>query len=174
MDCSPPSFPALHYMPESAQTHVHWFSDAIQPSILCHPFLLLPSIFPTSGSFLMSQLFASGGQNIGVSASASVLPMNIQGWFPLGLTGCISLQSKGFSRVFCNTTVQKHQCFDLLSRPTLHPYMTAGNDAIVYIISLRSISPLTSLEGEGKGGARGNHSSAGRGKRTKKRKKENK
>ena len=67
--------------------------------------------FPASGSFPMSQFFASGGQSIGVSASASVLPMNIQGWFPLGWTGGISLQSKGLSRVFSNTTVQKHQFF---------------------------------------------------------------
>ena len=67
--------------------------------------------FPASGSFPMSQLFTSGGRSIGVSASASVLPMNIQDWFPLGWTGWISLQSKGLSRVFSNTTVQKHQFF---------------------------------------------------------------
>ena len=67
--------------------------------------------FPASGSFPMSWLFASGGQSIGASASASVLPMNIQGWFPLGWTGWISLQFKGLSRVFSNTTVQKHQFF---------------------------------------------------------------
>ena len=67
--------------------------------------------FPASGSFPMSQFFTSGGQSIGVSASASVLPMNIQEWFPLGLTGWISLQSKGLSRVFSNTIVQKHQFF---------------------------------------------------------------
>ena len=76
--------------------------------ILCHLLLLLPSI-PISGSFPVSQLFASGGQSIG--ASASVLPMNIQDWFPLGWTGWISLQSKGLSRVFSNTPVQKHQFF---------------------------------------------------------------
>ena len=73
--------------------------------ILYHPLLLLPSIFPSIRSFLMSQFFTSGGQSIGVSASASVLPMNIQGWFPLGLTGLIPLLSKGLSRVFCSTTV---------------------------------------------------------------------
>ena len=67
--------------------------------------------FPASGSSPMSQFFASGGQSIGVSASASVLPKNIQDWFPWGWTGWISLQSKGLSRVFSNTTVQKHQCF---------------------------------------------------------------
>ena len=76
----------------------------------CFPLLLLRS-FPASGSFLMSQFFLSGGQSIGVSASASVLPMNVQDWFPLGWTGWISLQSKGLSRVFSNTTVQKHQFF---------------------------------------------------------------
>ena len=110
MDCSIPGFPVLHQLPEFAQTHVHWVGDAIQPS---HP-LLSPcptrlQSFPVSGSFPMSQFFASGGQSI--RASASVLPMNIQDWFPFGLTGLISLQSKGLSRVFSNTTVQKHQFF---------------------------------------------------------------
>ena len=71
--------------------------------------------FPASGSFQMSQLFASGGQSIGSSASASILPMNSQGWFPLGLTGLISLLSKGLSRVFSSTTIQKHQFFGFQS-----------------------------------------------------------
>ena len=87
--------------------------ESVMPSnhlILCHPLLLLPSI-PASGSFPMSQLFASGVQSIGVSASTSVLPMNTQDWSPLGWTGWISLQSKGLSRVFSKTTVQKHQFF---------------------------------------------------------------
>ena len=81
-------------------------STEMMPSnhlILCHPFLLLPSIFPSIGSFPMTQFFASGGQSIGASASASVLPMNIQGCFSLGLTGLISLLSKGLSRVFSST-----------------------------------------------------------------------
>ena len=77
--------------------------------ILCHPLILLPQSFPASGSFPVSCLFASGGQSIGVSASISVLPMNIQGWFPLELTGLISLLSKGLSSVFSSTTVWKHQ-----------------------------------------------------------------
>ena len=80
--------------------------------IFCCPLLLLPS-FPASGSFSMSQFFASGGQSIGVSASASVLPMNIQDWSRLGWTGWISLQTKGLSRVFSNTPVQKHQFFSV-------------------------------------------------------------
>ena len=75
------------------------------------PFSFCLQSFPASGSFPMSQLFASGGQSIGASASTSVLPMNIQGWFPLGLTGLISLQSKGLSRVFSSTTIRKHQFF---------------------------------------------------------------
>ena len=95
--------PVHHQLTELAQTHVHWVSDAIH-LILCRP-LLLPSIFPSSGSFQMSQLFASGGQRIAVSVSASVLPVNIQDWFPLGWTGWISLQPKGLSRVFSNNTV---------------------------------------------------------------------
>ena len=87
--------------------------ESVMPSshlILCCP-LLLPSSFPASESFPMSQLFASGGQSIGVSASTSVLPMNTQDWSPSGWTGWISLQSRGLSRVVFNTTVQKHQFF---------------------------------------------------------------
>ena len=99
--------------------------------ILCHLLILPPLIFPrirvfsnespASRSFQMSQLFAAGGQSIGVSASTSVLPMNNQDWFPLGWTGWISLKSKGLSRVFSNTTVQKHQFFraQFLYSPTL-------------------------------------------------------
>ena len=81
-----------------------------------------PQPFPASGSFQKSQFFIPGGQNVGVSASTSVLPMNTQDWFPLGWTGWISLQSKGLSRVFSNTTVQKHQFFStqLSSQSNLH------------------------------------------------------
>ena len=92
----------------------HMSIVSVMPSnhlILCCPLLLLPSIFPSIRSFQMSQLFASGGQSIGVSASTSVPPMNTRDWSPLGWTGWISLQSKGLSRVFTNTTVQKHQFF---------------------------------------------------------------
>ena len=84
--------------------------------LLCTLLHLIPS-FPASGSFQMSQFFTSGGQSIRVSASTSVLPMNIQDWFPLGWTGWISLPSKGLSRVFSNTTVQKHQFFN--TQPSL-------------------------------------------------------
>ena len=108
--CKAPGIPVHHELPELAQTHIHWVGDAIQPSHPVIPFSCLQS-FPASGSFPMSQFFASGGQSIGVSASAPVLPKTIQDWFPLGWTGLISLQSKGLSRVFSNTTVQKHQFF---------------------------------------------------------------
>ena len=84
---------------------------------LCHSLLLLPQSFPASGSFPMSQFFASHGQSIGISASAFVPPMNIQDWFPLGLISLISLQSKGLWTVFSNTTVQKHQFFS--AQPSL-------------------------------------------------------
>ena len=85
--------------------------ESVMPSISSSviPFSSCPQSFPASGSFLVSWLFTSGSQSMGASASASVFPMNIQGWFHLGLTGVISLQSKGLSRVFSNTTVQKHQ-----------------------------------------------------------------
>ena len=86
-----------------------WCHPAISSSIV--PFSSCPQSLPASGSFPMSQLFAWGGQSIGVSASTSVLPKNTQEWSPLGWTGWISLQSKGLSRVFSNTTVQKHQFF---------------------------------------------------------------
>ena len=87
---------------------------SVMPSnhlILCHCLLLLPSIFPASGSFLMSWLFASGGQSIRISASATVLPVKFQDWFPIGWTGWISLLSKGLSGVFSNKTFRKHQFF---------------------------------------------------------------
>ena len=111
MDCSTPGFSVLHYPPEFAQTHVHWVN-------WCHPttsssvtpFSCLQSL-PASGSFPVSWLFVSGGQSIG--ASVPVLPMTIQGWLPLELTGFISLRaSKGLTRVFSGTTVWKHQFSD--------------------------------------------------------------
>ena len=112
MNRSTPGLPVHHQCPEFTQTHVHRVSNAIQPS---HP---LPSPSPPTPnpsqhqSFPVSQLFAWGGQSTGVSALASFLPKNTQGWSPSEWTGWMSLQSKGLSRVFSNTTVQKHQFFD--------------------------------------------------------------
>ena len=110
MNCSTPGLPVHHNLLEFTQTcpSSRWCHPTISSSVI--PFSC-PQSLPASGSFPMSQLFAWGGQSIGVSASASVLPVNTQNWSPLGWTGWISLQSKGFSRVFSNTTVQKHQFF---------------------------------------------------------------
>ena len=129
MNRSTPGLPVHHQFPELAQIHDHRVIDAIQPSYL----LSFPSpAFSHSqhqGLFQWVCSFTSGGQSIGVSASASVLPMTIQDWFPLGWTDWISLQSKGLSRVFSNTTVQKHP-LSLYSNSAFfivqlsHPYMT--------------------------------------------------
>ena len=106
MDCSMPGFPVFHQLPDLAQTHVHWVGDTIQPS---HPLL---STSPPAFSLSQYQgLFQWISQSIRASASASVLPVNIQVRFLLGLTGWITLLSKGFSRVFSDTTVWKHQFF---------------------------------------------------------------
>ena len=105
--CQPPCpspTPGVHPNPCPLS---RWCHPIISSSVV--PFSPGPQSFPASGSFQMSQLFTSGGQSIGVSASTSVLPMNIQDWSPSGWTGWISFQSKGLSRVFYNTTVQKHQ-----------------------------------------------------------------
>ena len=113
------------------------YSNSCPLSRWCHPtnsssvipFSSCLQSFPASESFQMSRFFTSGGQSIGVSASASVLPMNIQDWFPSGWTGWISLWSKGLSRVFSNTTIQKHQFFgaQLFFRVQLsHSYLTTG------------------------------------------------
>jgi len=100
-----------------------WCHPTISSSVI--PFFSSPQSFPASGSFPISQFFAPSGQSIG--ASASVLPMNIQGWFPFGLTGLISLQSKGLSRVFSNNTFQKHQFFgaqlSLWSKSHIHTWL---------------------------------------------------
>ena len=123
MDYSMPGFPVLYYFPEFAQIHVHWWW-------WCHPtnsFSVVPfsshlQSFPESGSFPISQLFTSGDQSIGVSASASVLPMNIQSWFSLELTGLISLQSKELLRVFPSTAIWKHQFFGSQPPTSVHDY----------------------------------------------------
>jgi len=109
---SMPNTPVLHYIPEFAQTHVLWISDTIWPSHPLSPFSSCPQSSPASVS--SSQFFASCSQSIGASTSASVLPMNIQSWFPIGLTDLISLQSKGLLRIF-SSTIWKHQFFSAQS-----------------------------------------------------------
>ena len=110
MDCTMPGFP-IQQLPELAQTHVHWVADAILPFHSVIPFSSCPQSFPVSGFFPINQLFAWGGQSTGLSALASFLPKKSQGLSPSEWTGWISLQSKGLSRVFSNTTVQKNQFF---------------------------------------------------------------
>ena len=112
MDCSPPDLPVHHQLPEFTQTHVHWVGDAIQPS---HP-LSSPSppdlsLSQHQGLFKWVSSSHQVAKVLGVSTSTSVLPVNTQDWSPLGWTGWISLQCKGLSRVFSNTTLQKHQFF---------------------------------------------------------------
>ena len=112
MDCSMPGFPGLHYLLElgsDSYPFSWWCYLTISPTTALFSFYF--QSFSASKSLPVSQLFISDGQSIGISASASVLPMNIQGWFPLGLTGLISLQSKGLSRIFSSTTIRKHQFF---------------------------------------------------------------
>ena len=132
MDCSMPGFPIHHHLLQLAQTHVQWVSDGIPPiSYSCVPFSSCLQSFPASGSFLMSQLFTSGGQSIGASGLAPVLPVDTPDWLPLGLTGLISLLSKGLLRVFPNCSskasvlwwcssffmVQLSHCTWLLEKP---------------------------------------------------------
>ena len=127
MDCSMPGFLSFTI----SQSLLKLMSiESMMPSnhlILCRPLLLLLQSFPASGSFHMSQLFVLGGQSTGASTSASVLPVTIQGWFPLGLTHLISLLSKGLSRIFSSTTVQKHHFFGtqpfLLSSSHIHIWL---------------------------------------------------
>ena len=121
LPCTSPT-PRVH---SNSHPLSRWCHPTISSSVI--PFSSCPQSFLASGSFQMSQLFTSGGQSIGVSASASVLPMNTQDWSPLGLTALIPLQSKGLSRLFSNTTVQKHQFFgtqvSLQSNSHIHTWL---------------------------------------------------
>ena len=134
VDCSMPGLPVHHQLPKFTQTHVHWGSDIIQPS---HP-LSSPSPLAFNLSqhwklFAMSQFFTSGGQNIRVSASTSVLPMNIQGWVPLGWTGWIPCNPRD-SQESSPTPQFKHinsLALSFLHSPTLNPYMTTGKTIVL-------------------------------------------
>ena len=122
MDCSMPGLPVHHQLPELTQPHVRQVGDAVQTFHPVIPFSSCLQSFPTSGSLPMSQYFSTGGQSIGASASASVLPLNIQDRPPLGLTGLIFLQSKGFSKVFSNNNSFKSissSVLNFLYGPTL-------------------------------------------------------
>ena len=141
MNCSRPGFPVFYYLLRVCSNSCPlswWCLPTISSSVV--PFSSCLQSSPASGSFQMSQFFASGGQSIGASASASVIPMNIQDWFPLGWTGWISLQSKGLSRVFYNTTVQKHhsKIFSIV-----HKYILYTFQFLLHYISLNFTSKFT-------------------------------
>ena len=120
----------LHHLLELAQTHVHWDSGAVSSSII--PLSSSPKSFSVSRSLLISHLSPSVGQSTGASASASVFPMDIQVWFPLGLIALITLQSKGLSRVFSNTTVQKHQFFNA------QPFLLSSSHNHIWLLEKHS------------------------------------
>ena len=126
-DCSTPGLPVHHQFSVCSNSFPlsWWCHPTISSSII--PFSSCLQSFPALGSFPMSQFSSSGGRSVGVSASTSVLPMNIQDWFPLGLTDLISFQSKGLSRIFSNTTVQKSQFFgtqfSLQSNSHIHAWL---------------------------------------------------
>ena len=128
IDCNTPGLHVHHQLPVLTQTPVHWVSDAIQPSHpLSSPSCLNFNLSQHQGLLQMSQLFASGGQSIRVSVSTSVLPMNIQDWFPLGRAGWISLQSKRLSRVFW-TTLQFKTIYFLVLSFLYSPTLTSIHD----------------------------------------------
>ena len=135
MDCSTPGFPVPYHLLEFAQTHVHWVNDTIQSS---HP--LLPSSPPALSlsqhrGLFQFRLLASGGQSIGPSVSATVLPVNIQGWFHLGLTGLISLLSKSLKSLLkhCNWKASILWCSAFFMIQLSHPYMTSGKPIVLTI-----------------------------------------
>ena len=133
MDCSMPGLPVNHQLPEFTQTHVRWVSDAIQPSHPVIPLLLSTSIFCSIGIFSNESVLYIRWPAFGVSASASVLPMNIQGWFLLGLTGMISLLSKGLSSLLQHHSSKASilQCSALFLIQLSHPYMTTGKTIVL-------------------------------------------
>ena len=145
MGCSMPGFLVLHYLLEFVQTRVHCVGDAIQASHRLFPPFSCPQSLPTSGSFPVSQLFPSGGQSTGTSASASVLPVNIQAWFPLGLTGLISLQSKDHSSLLqhhnSKVPILQHSVFFMVQLS--HQFMTTGKTkALTIQIFVRKVMSL--------------------------------
>ena len=145
MECSMPGFPVPHQLLEPAQTHVHWVCYAIHHLDFCYPFSSCLHSCPASRSFLMSWLFMLSDQNFRASALASVVPMNIQGWFPLGLTHLISFQSKGLSRIFFSTTKATRSeapvfwCSVFFMVELSHPYMPTGKTIVLTIWTFVSI-----------------------------------
>ena len=142
MDCSMPGFPVFHYLPKFDQIHVHQVSDAIQPSHPVSPLSSCPQPFPASRSFPMKWLFAPDGQSVGASASASVLPMNIQDWFPLGLTRIdllavqVTLKSL-LQNQSSKTSILQLSAFFMVQRSRL--YITTGKTIALTILGKPSL-----------------------------------
>ena len=147
MDCSTPGLPVHHQLPEFTQTRPlsWWCHPTISSSVV--PFSPCPQSFPASGSFPMCRPLPSGGQSIGASASASVLPMNIQGWFPLGLAGLIFSQSKGLSRVFSSATIRKHHFFSAQPSENSQPQVSYQRATWIRRLSIWTLVPTLSAEG---------------------------
>ena len=144
---SEPDFPVLHYLLKFAQTHIHWVGDAIQLPSSVTPFSC-PQSFPASETFPMSWLFTWGGQSIGATASALVLLMSIQGWFPYGLTSLISSQSKGLSSLLqhhsSKASILRQSAFFMAQ--ISHPYMTTGKTIALTIWTfVGKVMPLFSI-----------------------------
>ena len=140
MECTSPVFPIPHYLPESAQTHLHWVIPSSHLTFY-RPLLLLPSVFPSVRVFSNESALCSRWLSIG--ASASVLPMNIKGWFPLGLTGLISLLPKGLSRVSC---MQFKTSFFLVLSLLYGPTFTSVHDYKTIALTIRTfVSKVISL-----------------------------
>ena len=142
MDCSMPGFPIFHYLPKFDQTHVHQVGDAIQPSHPVSPFSSCPQPFPASRSFLMNWLFAPDGQSVWASASALVLPMNIQDWLPLGLTEIDLLAVQGTLKSLLQnhsskTTVLQLSAFFMVQLS--HLYITTGKTIALTILGKPSL-----------------------------------
>ena len=142
MDCSMPGLPVHHQLPEFTQTHVHWVSDAIQCSVI--PFSSCLKPFPASGSFPVSQFFTSGVQSIGVSASTSDLPLNIQDWFPLGWMGWIFLQSKGLSLFLWIHLIFQTRTWGIHYSSLALPFIALFPRTSKFSLFLKSLSPTPS------------------------------
>ena len=143
MDCSTPGFPVLHYLLHFAQTHVHWAVTSSNHLILCHHLLLLPSILPSIRVFSSESALQSGGQGIRSSASASVLPVNIQGWFPLWLTGPCSPRESHKSSTTPQLESINSSVFSLLYGPNSLKLMTPGKTIALTIQTF--VGKVTSL-----------------------------
>ena len=147
MDCRKPGFPVHHQLPEPTQTPVHRVGDAPNHLILCYPLLLLPSIFPSIRVFSNELALCIRWPKYWSFSFTIVLPINIQEWFPLGLTGLISLQSKGLSRAFSSTITRKHQFFraqpSSWSSSHIHTWPSGETRALIMCTFVDNVTSLS-------------------------------